>query len=210
MEEGEPRPSEFTRYNRSSGTRSRIGRAYTDVKIANNTRIDHKMITFSDHYNALIIDKLSSKTKIGKDLWHFNSSLLKKESFCSTNKNMLSILSTKKANYSSPSVCWEYTKRQIKDNARLFAKNPTKQENIRISRLKRRLRNLCKKENFKSEIKPMIKNLQDELYTLESKQAKGAKIRANIKWDLEGKKCSKTFFNVLERQNMQNQTIAEL
>ena len=56
----------------------------------------------------------------------------------------------------------------------------------------------------------MINNLQDELYALETKQAKGAKIRANIRWDLEGEKCSKSFYNVLERQNMQNQTISEL
>ena len=38
---------------------------------------------------------------------------------------------------------------------------------------------------------------------------KGARLRANIKWALEGKRCSKTFFKVLERQNMQNQTISE-
>ena len=100
------------------------------------------MISFFDHYNALIIDRLPSKTKIGKDFWHFNSSLFKKEDFCSTTKNMLSILSTKKTNYSSPSVWWEYSKSQIKDNARLFAKNSTKPENIRISRLKKRLRTL--------------------------------------------------------------------
>ena len=56
----------------------------------------------------------------------------------------------------------------------------------------------------------MINNLQDELYILESKQAEGAKIHANIRWDLEGEKCSKIFFKVLERQNMQNQTISEL
>ena len=37
------------------------------------------------------------------------------------------------------------------------------QENIRISILKRRLRNLSKKENFKSEIKAMNENLQDGL-----------------------------------------------
>ena len=37
------------------------------------------------------------------------------------------------------------------------------QENIRISVLKRRLRNLSKKENFKSEIKAMNENLQDGL-----------------------------------------------
>ena len=56
----------------------------------------------------------------------------------------------------------------------------------------------------------MINNLQDEHYTLETKQATGAKVHANIRWDLEGEKCSKSFFRVLERQNMQNQTIPEL
>ena len=52
--------------------------------------------------------------------------------------------------------------------------------------------------------KTFINNLQDELYSLESKQARGAKICANIRWDLEGVKCSKSFFNILERQHMQN------
>ena len=89
---------------------------------------------------------------------------------------MLYILGTKKDNYSSTNDWWEDTKDQIKDNARLFAKNSTKQENIRISRLKKRLRNLYEKENFKSEIRVMINNLQDELYALETKKAKGAKI----------------------------------
>ena len=40
----------------------------------------------------------------------------------------------------------------------------------------------------------MIENLQDELYHLENKQAKGAKLRANIKWELEGEKWSRNFF----------------
>ena len=128
-----PDASELTCYNRSSSAKSRIERAYTDIKIVNKTKIKHKMISFSDHYNALLIDRLSSITKIGKDLWHFNSSLLKKKDFCSTTRNMLSILGTKKDNYSSISDWWEYTKDQIKDNAQLFAKNSTKQENIRIS-----------------------------------------------------------------------------
>ena len=50
----------------------------------------------------------------------------------------------------------------------------------------------------------MIEVLQDELYQLEIKQAKGVKLQANISQELEGKKCPKTFFKVLERQNMQN------
>ena len=55
----------------------------------------------------------------------------------------------------------------------------------------------------------MIGNLQDNFIN-QKKQAKGATLRANIRWELEGKKCSKTFFKVLERQNMKNQTIFEL
>ena len=50
-----------------------------------------------------------------------------------------------------------------------------------ISILKRTLRNLCKKENFKPEIKPMIENLQDDLYQLENNQAKSVKLCANIR-----------------------------
>ena len=51
----------------------------------------------------------------------------------------------------------------------------------------------------------MIENLQDELYQLENKQAKGAKLRANKSW-----RTKNAFFEVLKRQNMQNQTIFEL
>ena len=91
-----PDISEFTRYDRTSGTRSRIDRVYTDIKIANNTEINLKMISFSDHYNALIIDRFSSKTKIEKDLWHFNNSLIQNKDFCSTTKSLLSFFKTNK------------------------------------------------------------------------------------------------------------------
>ena len=43
----------------------------------------------------------------------------------------------------------------------------------------------------------MIENLQDELYQLENKEAKGAKLGANIRQEVEGEKCSKTFFRAL-------------
>ena len=60
--------------------RSRIDRVYTDIytdiKIANNTKINHIMVPFTDHYNIISIDRLPSKTKIGKDSWYFNNSLL--------------------------------------------------------------------------------------------------------------------------------------
>ena len=59
----------------------------------------------------------------------------------------------------------------------------------------------------------MIKNLKDKLCQLQSKQAKGAKFRANIRYKLEENRrwsCFKTFFNILERQDIHNETIFEL
>ena len=53
--------TEFTRYNRSSGTRSRIGKAYTDIKIANSIKSNHKMISVTDHYEAITTDESPPK-----------------------------------------------------------------------------------------------------------------------------------------------------
>ena len=82
-----PDLSEFTCCNRSSGTSSRIGRVYTDVKIASDKiASNHIMIAFIDHYNAISAIWLHSKPKSGKDLWYFNNSLLWKLKFSSTTK----------------------------------------------------------------------------------------------------------------------------
>ena len=56
----------------------------------------------------------------------------------------------------------------------------------------------------------MTQKLQNEIYQYENKQAKGAKLCANIRQELESEKSSKSFFRVLWRQNMQIQTIFEL
>ena len=45
---------------------SMIDEVYTNRKIANNTKSNHILVSFTDHYNAISIDRLSSKTKIGK------------------------------------------------------------------------------------------------------------------------------------------------
>ena len=67
----------------------RIDRFYTDVKIASNTKNNHIMVSFTDHYNAIFIDRLPSQTKIGKDSWYFNNSFLCKPEFSSTTKTFL-------------------------------------------------------------------------------------------------------------------------
>ena len=97
-----PDSSEFTRYNRSSGTRSTIDRVYTDIKMASNTKIKHIMVSFTDHYNAIFINIFPSKTKIGKDSWYFNNYPLCKPEFSLTTDFSFFIKNTKR-NHSSAS-----------------------------------------------------------------------------------------------------------
>ena len=56
------------------------------------------MVSFTDHYNAISIDRHSSKTKIGKVSWHFKNSLLSKPKFSSATKTFLFLLKKKKKN----------------------------------------------------------------------------------------------------------------
>ena len=86
------------------------------------------------------------------------------------------------------------TKCRLGKNARTFSKNSNTQDSIRISRLKKRLRKLYNKENFKPEIKLIIENLLDELIGME--HAKDAKVCVNIILKLESEKD----FRALERQ----------
>ena len=44
-----PSSSEFTHYNRSSGTRSRMGKVYTDLKVSSNAKINPIMVSFTNH-----------------------------------------------------------------------------------------------------------------------------------------------------------------
>ena len=52
------------------------------------------MIFFTDHDNAIFIDRFPSKTKIEKDSWYFNNSLLFKPEFLLTTKTFLFLLKT--------------------------------------------------------------------------------------------------------------------
>ena len=100
-------------------------------------------------------------------------------------------------------LIWSAKDSTIKENARTCSINhfynfKTEKEVTKL------IRNLYEKKYFKPEIKPIIRNLQHELYQFVNKQAKSAKLAASIKWKLEGEKCFKTFFKVLERKNMQD------
>ena len=87
---------------------------YSYIKIANTTKINHIMVSFTDHHNVISIEKLPSKSKDGKYSWYFNNSLLCKPEFSS---DFLFQLKTQKINHSLASVSWEHTNSRFKENA---------------------------------------------------------------------------------------------
>ena len=91
------------------------------------------MVSLTDHCNSIAIDRLTSKTRIGKDSWYFNNSLLCKPKFSSATKSSF-LIKNSKNNQSSASDWWEYTKSCFKENAKIISKKSTTQENITISR----------------------------------------------------------------------------
>ena len=148
-----PDSSEFTSYDKSSGTTSRIDRVYADIKIASNTKIHHIMVTFTDHYNAIFIDKFPSKLKLEKVHGTLIILFYCKLEYSLITKTFFFLLKTQNATTLQQVTGEKTLNLVLKKMLELFLKI---QENIRISILKRRLQNVYKKENFKPEIKPMI------------------------------------------------------
>lgn len=51
------------------------------MKITRNTNINHIIVTFSDHRNAISIDIVPSKAKVGIVSWFFINAFLHKSIF---------------------------------------------------------------------------------------------------------------------------------
>ena len=93
---------------------------YTDIKIAGNTKIKHIMVSFTDHYNAIFIDRFSSKTKTGKDFLYFNNSLFCKSEFPSTSKTFF--IRTHEATTLQQVTGWKTPNLVLKNMIELFLK----------------------------------------------------------------------------------------
>ena len=87
------------------------------------------MVSFTDHYNTILIDRLLSKTKIGKNSWKrfMRIILLRKHEFSLATKTSFFIKNTKN-NHSSASDWWEYTKYCFKENPKILSKNSTAED----------------------------------------------------------------------------------
>ena len=76
--------------------------------------------------------------------------------------------------------------------------------------MKRRLRNIYTKIDTKSHLQNRADKLKIELKQIEMKEVQGAKICAKLTWELEGKNCTKYFYQKLEKRKNADQAILSL
>ena len=126
------------------------------------------MVSFTNHYNAISIDRLYSKPNIGKDSWEILMKiiLLCKPEFSSATKTSFFIKNTK-SNHSSASDWWEYTKYCFKENAKILSENSTTQDLVlrRMLELFLTVPPLKKYNNFKKEFDFFLKNTKNNLFS---------------------------------------------
>ena len=130
----------------------------TDISITTSKTYSYKKKI--EEENKLQID-FFQKLKLGKTHGILITPLCNLY-ISSASKDLISSLKSQKNKYSSASDWWKCTKSHLKKNARTFPKNPTVQQNIRISRLKEWLKNLYKKEKQRP---ILLLNLDYKLYT---------------------------------------------
>ena len=101
----------------------RIFRVYTDIEIANNAKINHIMVSFTDHYDGISKDRLPWKIKIGKDSCNLIIVFYLSPSSPQLQIIFFILVKTQTNNHSSASDWWEYTKFCLKANDEIFFKN---------------------------------------------------------------------------------------
>ena len=85
------------------------------------------MVTFTDYDNAISIDRLSSKTKIGKDSWKrfMKIILLCKPEFSSTTKTSIFLLKTQRTSTLQQVTSGKTPNIVLQRMLRYFLKGPT-------------------------------------------------------------------------------------
>ena len=101
-----------------------------------HNKINHIMVSFTDHYNAILSTGSTQKLKLEK----IHDTLLilfyVSQSSPQLQRLLFFLLKTHKNNHFSANDWWEYTKSYFKQNAKTFSKNSTTQKNILFLRLK--------------------------------------------------------------------------
>ena len=202
-----PKEKLYAHYHGRANTYSCIDRAYTNTKLQVNIKIGHILNSFSDHFHAVLVERKNQQLKRGKGYWILNSVLLKDDNYIKEIEKLWNDWRSQKHCFSSVSQWWEKGKKHVRDFTKQYTRESTKELNNRKTSLEKRLRNIYKKIHRRPELQTMANNLRSELFKIELHMAQGAKVRSRTRLELEGERCTKFFFQQIEKHKNSKQVM---
>ena len=173
-------------------------------------KIDHEVNTFSTHSQTIVIKREPTNFKRGNSYWILNCGLLLNKEYIQHIRKLWENWQAQQKDFRSISEKREEVKQHSKTFTKLYTRgNTTAQQQEKCS-LKRRLRNIYTKIDAKRHLQNLADKLKNKLNQIEMKEAQGVKIHAKMTWELEGEKCTKYFFQKLEKRKNAVQAILSL
>lgn len=186
-----PTEKKYTYFRKNSKIASRIDYwLISELLVSNVTKIEMKVAPNTDHV-AITLQVDTTHCDRGPGYWKMNTSIMEhdlfKTTFAAFWKSWIKTLQT----YKKKKEWWEITKVKIKEISIEVAKQISKEQYIKTSKIEKELL------NEKNKVMPeenKINLLTDELNKLYKHKADGARVRARILDFEEGEKSSKYFF----------------
>ena len=168
------------------------------------------MNSFSDHFHSVLVQRKNQQLKRGKGYWILNSVLLKDDNYIKEIEKLWNDWRSQKHCFSFVSQWWEKDKKHVRDFTKQYTRKSTKELNNWKTSLEKRLRNIYKKIHRRPELQTMANNLGSELFKIELHMAQGAKVHSRIRLELEGEKCTKFFFQQIEKHKNSKQDMLSI
>lgn len=192
-----PHDKIFTWSNATYTLRSRLDRWYIPHHLHQTATAHIRACPHSDHSVTEVNLTLSADKIRGRGIWKFNNDLLKDTYFLRDIRAFHIFWKTKRTNFENIQTWWDEAKIQYKKIAVEHGVRKSKQRWQQERNLTRRLTEL------KNELHPNrahIQVLEMQLNELVEIRLKGIKTRSRVKWQENGEKPTKYFFNLEKRK----------
>ena len=173
-------------------------------------KIHHEVNTFSAHSQTVVIKREPTKFKRGNSYWILNCGLLLNKEYIQHIRKLCENWQTQQKDFRSISEKREEGKQHSKTFTKLYTRGDTTAQQQEKCSLKRRSWNIYTKIDAKRHLQNLADKLKNKLKQIEMKEAQGVKIHAKMTWELEGEKCTKYFFQKLEKRKTAVQAILSL
>lgn len=174
---------------------------------------DHLSVCNTDH-KAVIIELNSNKLIRGPGYWRFNNSYLNDIQFVDSMNNVLDNLINQNECYSKLSSVdkWEFCKSEIKEFCAEYGKSKAIKNRNEVLMLQLEMKKIEQqliKDSQNEYLLSQYLKLKQKLEINNLEKARGAQIRARVKWIEQGEKNTKFFLN-LEKIRARQNTITRL